>query len=263
MQDLNISFIQSTIKWEDRNTNLEHYSSLINKIDTATDIILLPEMFPTGFSMDVSKLAEKMDGVTINWMTKMAFSMKASIIGSVIISEGDRFYNRLLLVHPDGSIQTYDKRHLFRMAHEDQTYTPSTNYIVVDIKGWKVRPFVCYDLRFPVWARNKYINGVWEYDLAIFIANWPASRTIPWQTLPIARAIENQSYVATLNRIGKDGKGLDYNGDSQLIDSYGEVITRMENNEQVITRTISKSKLDKHRKDFPVGLDADHFELKE
>jgi predicted amidohydrolase len=146
------------------------------------------------------------------------------------------------------------------MAHEDATYTPSKEYIIFEVKNWKIRPFVCYDLRFPVWGRNKF-DGSWEYDLAIYVANWPASRAIPWKTLPIARAIENQCYVATLNRIGKDGEGLDYSGDSQLINSYGEVILHLNEKEYAITQSIRKAKLEKHRKDFPVGLDADPFSI--
>jgi omega-amidase len=258
MQDLNICFIQSSIQWEDKKANLDHYSSLMNQVTVDTDIILLPEMFNTGFSMEASRLAETMQGDSISWMKSNAIVKQMTIVGSLIIIEKDHYYNRLIVALSDGNVLTYDKRHLFRMAGEDKTFTPSEDYIIFNLKGWKIRPFVCYDLRFPVWGRNKF-NDQWEYDLAIYIANWPASRTLPWKTLPIARAIENQCFVATLNRVGKDAKGLDYNGDSQLINSYGEVIMHLDEKEYVITRTISRAKLDKHRVDFPVGLDADPF----
>lgn len=260
MQDLIISFIQASIQWEDKSANLQHYDALIRTIDQSTDLILLPEMFNTGFSMEASRLAETMDGTTITWMKATAKMHRATLIGSLIINENDMYYNRLVVVTPESKVMNYDKRHLFRMADEDKTYTPSSEYLIFDIKGWKIRPFVCYDLRFPVWARNRY-NKDWEYDLAIYVANWPASRTIPWKILPIARAIENQCYVATLNRVGKDGKGLEYHGDSQLINSYGEVVIHMDENERVSTHHISKKLLDKHRADFPVGLDADSFDI--
>lgn len=260
MQDLNISFIQSSILWEDKEANLDHYSALIRSIGQPTDLILLPEMFNTGFSMDAVRLAEAMDGPTIDWMIATAKEHRTTLTGSLIIKENGKYYNRLVVVFPEGQVMTYDKRHLFRMAGEDKTYTPSSDYILFEINGWKIRPFVCYDLRFPVWARNRF-NERWEYDLAIYVANWPASRTIPWKALPIARAIENQCYVATLNRVGKDGKGLEYHGDSQLINSYGEIVVHLDENERVLTHRIDKKLLDKHRADFPVGLDADAFQI--
>lgn len=260
MQDLTISFIQTTIHWEDKDANLSHFHNLIDRIDAATDVILLPEMFNTGFSMHADRMAESMDGRTITWMKTMAHKKNASLIGSLIIQEANHYHNRLIVANPDGTVQSYDKRHLFRMAEEDKTYTASTSYLIVDIKGWKIRPLVCYDLRFPVWSRNKY-NGEWEYDLLLYIANWPAARTTAWKTLPVARAIENQAYVATLNRIGQDNKGNTYTGDSQLINSYGEILLDLKDAEQVVTMTLDRARLIKHRRDFPVGLDADIFDL--
>ncbi|MEP7320452.1 MAG: amidohydrolase [Saprospiraceae bacterium] len=260
MQDLNISFIQSSIHWEDKKTNLDYFGSLMNQVAKDTDIILLPEMFNTGFSMEATRLGETMEGTTVSWMKSQAIDKKMTIIGSLIVTEDNQNFNRLIVASPDGTILTYDKRHLFRMAGENKTFTPGEDYIIFDLKGWKIRPFVCYDLRFPVWGRNKF-NDQWEYDLAIYVANWPASRTLPWKTLPVARAIENQCYVATLNRVGIDAKGLEYHGNSQLINSYGEVIMDLDQQEYVITQTISKSKLDKHRNDFPVGYDADPFTI--
>ncbi len=260
MQDLILSFIQASIQWEDKEANLEHFGMLIDQINVPTDLIVLPEMFNTGFSMDASRLAETMEGTTVLWMKRKAKEKNATLIGSLITLEGSHYYNRLIVASPDGGLKRYDKRHLFRMAKEDKTFGAGTNYIIVDIKNWKIRPFICYDLRFPVWSRNKF-NVTWEYDLAIYVANWPAVRTLAWKNLPIARAIENQAYVATLNRVGLDGNGTEYAGDSQLINSYGEVLVHLDHLEQVHTVTLDRARLEKHRWDFPVGLDADGFEM--
>ena len=263
MQNLKIALIQTHLLWHDKTANLDHFNSELNKVNERVDLIVLPEMFTTGFSMDAPSLYETMDGTSVGWMTSMAKIKEAVIMGSMIIKENNQFYNRLIAAYPSGSIYTYDKRHLFRMAHEDQSFTQGEQNIILNINGWKVRPLVCYDLRFPVWSRNKYVKeSGWDYDVAVYVANWPVARTVAWKALAIARAIENQSYVVALNRVGIDGKGHKYNGDSQVINSYGEVICHLDDHEYVQIVTLEREVLEKHRKDFPVGLDADGFELK-
>lgn len=262
MQDLKATLIQTTLHWHDKSANLDHFNSLLNKINEPTDLIVLPEMFNTGFSMETRVLYETMDGASVHWMQLKSKEKNAVLIGSMIIKENDHYYNRLVASCPNGSIYTYDKRHLFRMAHEDEHFTQGTKNIILNVKGWNIRPFVCYDLRFPVWSRNKYnAETGWEFDLAIYVANWPSARSTAWKALAVARAIENQSYLIALNRIGIDGKGHKYNGDSQVINSYGDIICHLDENEYVKMVTLYRDKLDKHRVDFPVGLDADGYEF--
>ena len=263
MQNLKLALIQTHLLWHDKTANLDHFNSELNKVNERVDLIVLPEMFTTGFSMEASSLYETMDGTSVVWMTSMAKVKEAVIMGSMIIKENNQFYNRLIAAYPSGNVYTYDKRHLFRMAHEDQSFTQGEQNIILNINGWNIRPFVCYDLRFPVWSRNKYHKeSGWDYDLAVYVANWPSARTLAWKALAIARAIENQSYVVALNRVGIDGKGHKYSGDSQVINSYGEVICHLDDHEYVQVVTLDREILKKHRKDFPVGLDADGFELK-
>lgn len=263
MQDLTLSLVQADLQWEDKPANLNRLDGLIASINTTTDLILLPEMFNTGFSMNATELAEDMHGPTIKWMKEKARQYRAVIMGSLIIKQGSRFYNRLIVAQPDQNISFYDKRHLFRMADEHLTFHPGDNHLIFELNGWKIQTLVCYDLRFPVWSRNRYIpEQGWNYDLAIYVANWPAARAHPWKTLPIARAIENQSYVATVNRVGRDGKDLPYSGDSQIINSFGETLILMNDQEGVHTQTLNRTLLDKHRKNFPVGWDADDFEIR-
>lgn len=260
MQDLTISLVQADLVWEDKKVNLLQFDRLLTQITQPTDLIILPEMFNTGFSMQAGVLAEDMSGPTIQWMLKNALQHQATIIGSMIIVENGNYFNRLVAAHPDQTLSHYDKRHLFRMADEHLTFNPGNRILTLEIKGWKIRPLVCYDLRFPVWSRNRYNKeDGWSYDLAVYVANWPAARTIPWTSLPIARAIENQSFVATVNRIGTDGKGIPYSGDSQVINSYGEVVVQLKDKETVQTITLSKASIEKHRAIFPVGWDADSF----
>lgn len=262
MQDLIITLLQADQKWQDKKGNLDHFTELIDTISQPTDLIILPEMFSTGFSMHAQELYEEMHGESVTWMKKIAQSKSTTLLGSLIIKEGNSYFNRIIVVNPSGIVGTYDKRHLFRMASEHLTYTPGQSKFVFEIKGWKICPFVCYDLRFPIWSRNTYSteNG-WSYDLAIFVANWPAVRSYPWKMLAIARAIENQSYVATVNRVGLDGNGYAYSGDSQVINSYGEVLTLLEKDEYAHTMTLDRARLEKHRTDFPVGMDMDRFEI--
>lgn len=241
---MKISLIQTSLTWENPQANRANFERLINSIGQ-TDLILLPEMFATGFTMKPQAVAETMDGETIAWMKEMAAAKDCAITGSLVIEENGRYYNRLLFVFPGGDIQTYDKRHLFTLAGEDKAYTAGTEKLIVEYKGWKICPLVCYDLRFPVFARN-----VEEYDLLLYVANWPSPRVFAWDTLLKARAIENMCYVAGLNRIGQDENGHAYPGHSQVLDCLGGIITDASGNEGVFTAVLDKESLLETRKKF-------------
>ncbi len=260
---MKITLIQTRLAWEQPEKNRAHFGQLINSISENTDLIILPEMFTTGFTMAPEKNAEPAEGATLAWMREMATKKKAVICGSVSVAENKKFYNRLYWVEPQGSYKTYDKRHLFRMADEDQHYTAGNKKLITELKGWKLCPLVCYDLRFPVWSRNRFKNGSWDYDVLIYVANWPAVRAYPWKQLLIARAIENQCYVIGLNRIGEDGNGYDHSGDSLVIGPKGEVLSAIPpSQENVFTISLDKTSLEEFRTKFPAGLDADDFEIK-
>ena len=261
--DLKITIIQSQLHWEDRDKNLEMFDKLISGLKGKTDLIVLPEMFSTGFTMNTNKLAENTPGKTLEWMQQKAVETNAAITGSIIAEEDGKYFNRLLWVNPDGSWHKYDKRHLFTMVGEDQYFTAGTERLVVEYKGWKILPLVCYDLRFPVWARNrKQADGHPEFDMMIYVANWPEARKQPWKKLLVARAIENQAFVIAVNRVGKDMKEIIYSGDSAIIDPYGEYITQGKpGEEQLLHTTISYQTLSDFRKKFPVLDDGDEFGL--
>lgn len=259
---LKVTLIQSYLHWENVDKNLSMFVNKINAINYPTDIIVLPEMFNTGFSMDSEKLAERMNGKTVNWMREIAAKTNAVIIGSLIVVEHEEYYNRLIWVEPEGDLHTYDKRHLFRMADEHEHFSSGDDLLVVHYKGWRICPLVCYDLRFPVWSRNVTETGETAYDCLIYIANWPAARKAPWSKLLEARAIENQCYVVGVNRVGQDGKQIDYNGNSVVINPKGEPISAIAENENCAeTQTISLDELNDFRAKFPVGMDADRFEI--
>jgi omega-amidase len=227
-------------------------------------LIVLPETFLSGFSNDTSASAQTMDGESVAWLRALAVEVGSVICGSLAIRENGTVYNRLLWVEPDGSFQPYDKRHLFRMAGEHTRYGGGDKRLLVDLMGWRILPQVCYDLRFPVWLRNRRLasaNGGMDYDLSIFVANWPAPRRQPWRTLLRARAIENLSYVIGLNRVGVDGNDLPYAGDSAVIDPLGEPLIELGAQEQVVTVTLDPSLLLAHRERFPAWMDADEFNL--
>jgi predicted amidohydrolase len=258
--DLNISLIQSSLHWENIPANLGMFGNKIASLKGGTDLILLPEMFSTGFTMNAKKVAEKMDGSAVQWMRRMARERNCVITGSLVIEEEGRYYNRLIWMRADGSFEIYNKRHLFRYANEQDHYTAGGKKLVVEFKGWKVCPLVCYDLRFPVWSRNRSNS---EYDLLIYVANWPERRSHPWKTLLPARAIENQAYVAGLNRVGNDGNSVYHSGDSAVINYRGEIISKIKGGEETAeTITLSFDDLRAFRKSFPAGMDADDFELK-
>ncbi|PHM67807.1 amidohydrolase [Xenorhabdus stockiae] len=253
-QDLCVTLIQTDLFWEDAEKNREHIEGYITQL-VESDLIVLPEMFTTGFSMKPQAIAETMDGPSVLWMKKLAAEKNCAIVGSMIITENQQFYNRLLWVNADGSVAYYDKKHLFTFAHEDHEYTAGNTPLIVEYRGWKIATFICYDLRFPVWSRNT--NE--QYDAALYIASWPARRSLHWRTLLQARAIENQSYVIGVNRVGQDGNQLDYTGDSMLVDPLGEILLHEKETEAVKTMTISLAHVRETRERFPFLKDADPF----
>lgn len=258
MQDLRITIIQANLHWENIEANLQMFSEKISSIQEETDLIVLPEMFSTGFTMNNKPLAEKIGGRTFEWMKKSAKEKNCVVTGSIIIEDNERYFNRLIWMRPDGLYYTYDKRHLFRYANEQDHYSAGRKKLIVELKGWKICPMICYDLRFPVWIRNK--NN--EYDILIFVANWPERRNYPREALLLARAIENQSYVIGVNRVGKDGHDINHSGDSVVIDPQGQVICKANPNEEaIITASLSYSALEEWRKKFPAWMDADKFTI--
>lgn len=263
MQDLKITLIQSDIHWEDIEANLAMFEEKIWQLGPSTDVIVLPEMFTTGFTMNASRLAEHMNMRTFKWMKQMADQTNALILGSYIVKVHDRFYNRLLWMEPGGHFKTYDKRHLFRMSNEHKTYSPGESLLISTWKGWRICPLVCYDLRFPVWSRNRWDAATRKlsYDLAIYVANWPTTRAEAWTTLLKARAIENLSYVVGVNRVGQDGNGIEYSGHSSIISPKGEAIFSNEGMETTRTMELSTNSLEAFRDRFPAYLDADDFSI--
>jgi predicted amidohydrolase len=257
-QKLNTALLQANLKWEDPQANRSLFSKEIKALSEDIDLIILPEMFTTGFSMNAKKLAEKTDGLTLQWMREMAKLKDAAVTGSVIITENDNFYNRLFFVFPNGSFKIYDKRHTFTLAKEDKTYTAGKDRLIVEFKGWKICPLVCYDLRFPVFARNTE-----DYDLLIYVANWPNKRVFAWDTLLKARAIENMCYCIGVNRTGNDGDGYEYNGHTAAYDCLGENITEL-NREEPFLKEISldKNHLEETRSHLKFLQDRDEFSLK-
>ena len=251
---LTVSAIQTHLYWENPVQNRVHIEEQISKISSDTDIIVLPEMFTTGFSMDPRLIAETMCGETIQWMQNLAAARNCAVCGSVIIEENGNYYNRFLFVTTD-RIQQYDKKHLFTMAGEHKHYEPGGSRIVIEYKDWRICPMICYDLRFPVWSRNDL-----EYDLLIYVANWPKTRIHAWDTLLQARAIENMCYVVGVNRIGLDGYGYEYNGHSGIYDMLGHAMGNSPATKQEsVTVTLNKEKLQKVRKKLPFLDDADSF----
>ncbi len=255
---LRVTLAQQTLAWEDPATNLNHFSEALNGLAHQTDVVILPEMFTTGFSMDAEKLAEPMEGKTMSWMAKMAAELNAAVTGSFICKAAGHFYNRLIWMCPDGSFQHYDKRHLFAYAGEHKIYDRGEQRLIVEYKGWRICPMICYDLRFPVWAR--YIPEQ-PYDLLIYTANWPEKRRTHWQQLLMARAIENQAFVIGVNRVGEDGKGFVYAGDSAVIDPLGEPLYRVAHQTVTHTSTIDLVQVNTVRDRFRFLDDGDTFSL--
>jgi omega-amidase len=253
MKVLTVTLVQTPLVWEDIDANLAFINSRIDEIDVPTDLIVLPEMFSTGFSMNARTLAEEMSGKAVTWMRNKAAEKGAVITGSVMVADGGRYFNRLFWARPQGDLATYDKRHLFRFGGEEKIFTPGRNRLTMEIKGWRVRPFICYDLRFPIWIRNLNL----AYDLAVFVANWPARRAAHWRALLRARAIENQTFVAAVNRVGIDGNGFEYSGHSALIDPAGRVLFEEKNTTCTRTLQLEYKTLTDCRSRFPAWMDAD------
>ena len=265
MGNLRISLVQGETRWHDPQGNRDYYGDLVASLRGITDLVLLPETFTSGFSNDAIDQAETEDGPTLAWMRAQARALDAAVCGSVQIraDEGD-VYNRLFFVTPDGAVQRYDKRHLFRYAREHERYAAGSERLTVEWKGWRICPLVCYDLRFPVFSRNRYDverPGAPDSDLLLYVANWPSARAYPWKTLLRARAIENLCYVAGLNRVGTDGNGLHYAGDSAVIDFLGHALSECTDEEVVVTTTLLADQLAAHRARFPAMLDGDAFTL--
>ncbi len=255
--DLKVALVQTDLYWENTTANLASLEEKIATITELVDIIVLPELFSTGFTMNPASVAEPMNLTTTKWMQQVAAQTGAVVMGSFVAKEGTNYFNRLLWVEPDGTYDFYDKRHLFRMAREQESYTGGTKRIIKEWKGWKICPLICYDLRFPVWSRNVAL----DYDLLVYVANWPAIRSHVWNTLLQARAIENLSYVVGVNRVGNDGNGIPHTGDSAVIDFKGEVLERKSIEEGILIHTLQREALTTFRDKFPAFLDADEFLL--
>jgi predicted amidohydrolase len=253
---LRVTLVQADLAWQDPAANRHRLAAHFRGLVGHTDLVVLPEMFSTGFSMAAAELAEDMDGPTIDWMREEAAALGCVIAGSLIVRDGGHCYNRLVWARPDGSVEHYDKRHLFRLAGEQEHYAAGSRRLVVTLKGWRVCPMVCYDLRFPVWSRSRG-----DYDLLLYVANWPQRRALAWSTLLRARAIENQSYVVGVNRIGKDGNGTTYAGDSVALDFLGQPLSSEGGGDRVETAVLDLESLRAYRESFPAHLDADRFEL--
>ncbi len=255
MRDLTVAIVQDALDWERPAANRERFSARLDEIAGA-DLVVLPEMFSTGFTMNAAGVAETMDGPTVAWLRDQAAARNIALTGSIVIEDDGQYFNRMLVAFADGQLACYDKRHLFRMAGEDDVYTAGTARSVVDLDGWAIAPFVCYDLRFPVWTRRRG-----DYDVALFVANWPAPRHDAWATLLRARAMENQAYVVGVNRTGSDGNGIDYPGGSVVLDFLGRELAACGAGQATQTATLSRVALDEARERFPVHRDADRFRL--
>lgn len=259
IQSLKITVFQAYLFWENVDKNLHNISlRLSNGVREKTDLIVLPEMFSTGFTMNPEGLAEDMDGKTMQWLKNTAIKYDCVVTGSLIIKENGNYYNRMVWMLPTGENQFYDKHHLFSMGDEDKHYTLGTKQLIVELKGWKIRLAVCYDLRFPVWLRNKNT----AYDILLLVASWPDKRSSHWRTLIHARAIENQSYVVAVNRVGHDGNQIYHSGHSMCIDPYGNTVYYKPEDEDLYTFSINYAELEKIRRQFPFLVDADDFNLK-
>ena len=274
MKTLSITVIQTNLFWEDKKSNLDMLFEKINGIKEKTEVIILPEMFSTGFSMNTGLLAEKMNGETVQWMKKVSSEKKVILTGSIIIEDPSandqghkKYFNRLIWMLPDGNYGYYDKRHLFAYGSEHLHFGAGNKRMVASVKGWKINLLICYDLRFPVWSRQSPDSAIegqelrLEFDLLIYVANWPEKRNHAWKTLLQARAIENQCYVVGSNRVGNDGNGIYYSGDSMIIDPMGEILYQKENEEDIFTYLLKKEKLHEVREKYPFWKDADFFNI--
>lgn len=261
MMSLHLAALQLDLAWHDPAANRDKILLMTDQIAGPLDLLLLPEMFPTGFTMSAQEWAEPAEGPTLAWIHRLA-GIKGCLVGGSVITEVDgHFYNRFLLVSPDGLVDYYDKRHTFRMAGENEHYTPGQRRVVVEYQGWRMLLLICYDLRFPVWSRNFRREDGMDYDLILCVANWPAPRVSQWETLLMARAIENQCFVAGINRVGEDGNGVPYSGSSMIIDPLGRPLSSAQRQETILLAQLDRAQLEQYREKFPVWMDADAFSL--
>jgi predicted amidohydrolase len=260
---LRVSLVQGATRWHDAAANRDYYGGLVRSLRGQSDLVILPETFLSGFTTDTLGQAEPMDGEGVRWLRALAVEVDAVVTGSLVIREGQKCVNRLIWARPDGSCEFYDKRHLFRMAGEHERYADGKQRLIVELNGWRICPQVCYDLRFPVWLRNRHDPGIgrFDYDLILFVANWPAPRRNAWSTLLQARAIENLSYCIGVNRVGEDGNGIAYAGDSAAIDFLGKPLALLGAQEQIVTVSLDPAALSAFRQRFPAWMDADAFSL--
>jgi omega-amidase len=256
MRDLTVSLLQCPLQWEAPAANRAYLEQRVAQLSTDTDLLILPEMFTTGFSMRSTEIAEEGAETTLPWLQQLAARYDLAITGSLAVASGDQVFNRLLFVTPDGGVHHYDKKHLFRMSGEHLHYAAGNSRLVVQWRDWRICPLICYDLRFPVWSRN---TG--DYDLLLYVANWPAKRRYHWRQLLIARAIENQAYCIGVNRTGLDGNGINYSGDSLILAADGEVLMDCAAEEGVFSSQLSASAMQRYRSKFPCHEDADSFSL--
>ncbi len=256
---MRLTLIQSALTWQNADANRRMFSQKLAPLSGTTDLIVLPEMFTTGFSTDAVMLAEPMDGPTMRWLKTTAEALGAAITGSFICVENGHYYNRLAFVFPNGQFEFYDKKHLFGLTGEDENFSTNNKKLVLEWQGFRIRPLICYDLRFPVWSRNEPEQ---PYDLLLYVANWPSRRAHHWRTLLAARAIENQSFVAGVNIFGTDGNGLEYTGDSALYDFSGQQIFQISGTEGMFSSSISLAALQQYRQQLPFLADADAFDLR-
>jgi predicted amidohydrolase len=263
LRPLRVSLVQGATRWHDASGNRDYYGALVRPLAGGTDLVVLPETFLSGFTNETLGNAETMDGEGLRWMRALAADVGAVVTGSLVVREGERCVNRLVWMRPDGTFEHYDKRHLFRMAGEHERYACGDRRLVVGIAGWRICPMVCYDLRFPVWSRNRYDRTAqrFDYDALVYVANWPSARREPWRTLLRARAIENWCYVVGVNRVGVDGNELHYAGDSVVADFAGQALLDLGPQEQVATVRLDPSVLAAHRERFPAWMDADDFTI--
>ena len=258
--DLNIALIQADLIWENAGKNIEHFDLLLDSLHTSPQLIVLPEMFTTGFTMNVKSCAEKMDGIGMRWMAKKAAHLQCVMAGSILIEDEGNYYNRLIWMKPDGDFEYYDKHHLFSMAGEHRVMTAGQEQKIVDLKGWKINLQICYDLRFPAWNKNKFNAGTYAYDVLLMVANWPELRKHAYESLLMARAIENISYVVWVNRVGTDGKKNYYSGDSKTIDPFGKIVKQADpGKNEILEVQLSAKDLKDFRNKFQVGNDWDRL----
>jgi predicted amidohydrolase len=260
MSKLTLTLIQSKLHWEDKAANLRMFGEKIDSIGEKTEIVVLPETFPTGFSMHPASLADTMEGEVVQWMKAMAMKKRVILTGSAIIREGERFYNRLIWMLPNGEFGVYDKRHRFAYAGEDKEFTAGSKRLIASVKGWKINLLICYDLRFPVWSRQSPSGNDAEYDLLIYVANWPETRIHAWRTLLQARAIENQCYVVGVNRVGQGGNNR-YNGYSMVVDPLGAVLYEKADEEDINTISLDRDHVSAVREKLPFLRDGDQFQI--